>query len=286
MTIKDSLAPTFANNGSFRTFMKSLDSGGTHLHFHPSYEMNYVLKGEGVRYVGSHSDHFEEGELILLAPGIPHNWVNKKNKSSTYSSLVMQWDGEFIDNMCRFTPEFSQIGKLLSLSSKGVVLNKDSAREIRRCTKDLLNLPPFEKLILLLQILNDFSKSEEYKFLSQEGFQPKKAIPNTRIETVKEFVENNFGEKITLKMVADRVNMSEGAFSRFFSQTYKKPFFTYLNEFRIHKAYKFLEETDLRVNEIGYACGYDCLQFFYRQFMKYTKCAPQDYRKKFLMDIP
>lgn len=282
--IKEIQSPAQPGSGSFRTFLKNIDSGTTHLHFHPSYELNFVLKGEGTRYVGSHKESFEEGDLILLAPGIPHNWLYRKNKSAGYSSFVMQWDGDFMKRMCSAAPEFSQIGKLMNLSAKGLVLNKDSGKEINRYKMDLLNLPPFERLILLLQILNEFSKCEEHKFLSPEGFVPKKSIPNSRLDKVKEYVEENFSEKITLKKMAALVNMSDGAFSRFFSQNFNKPFFTYLNEFRISKAYRFLEETDMRINEIGYACGYDCLQFFYRQFMKYTNCAPQDYRSKFLSD--
>lgn len=284
MIARDQLQTGYSAGGSFRTFLKNLDSGSPRSHHHPSYELNFVLKGEGTRYVGDHQEDFETGDLILLGPDIPHTWVNKKSKSSGYSSLVMQWEKDFIDKMCQVTPEFNPIGKLLNLSSKGVVLGKEQGKEIGSRKTDLLNLPPFEKVILLLQILNDFSKSDEYTFLSKEGFAPKKSIPNSRLEKVHCFVEENYSEKITLKMVASLVNMSTGAFSRFFSQHFRKPFFTYLNEFRIQKSYRFLEESDMRINEIGYACGYDCLQFFYRQFMKYTRCAPQEYRRKFLAE--
>ncbi len=268
-------------NGLFRTFLKSHETCTQRPHYHPSYEMNFVLKGEGTRYVGNHRDYFEEGDLILLAPDIPHNWMSKQQKAEEYSSLVMQWDENFMGSDWQHSPEFSHISRLLAQSVKGIVFDKSMGKEIERYKDRLLNLPPFEKIILLLQILNDFSKSDEYKFLSEDGFQTRQNTRNSRIKTVMEFIDEHYSEKITLKMVASLVNMSEGAFSRYFSQTYKKPFFSYLNEYRINQSYRLLEETDLRINEIGYACGYDCLQFFYRQFMKYTNCAPLDYRKKF-----
>jgi len=283
MLVQQYLPPEATDRGSFRTFLKNIDSGTTKTHHHPSYELNLVLKGEGTRYVGTHQDYFEEGDLVLIGPDIPHNWVNKKlNSSAIYSSLVLQWDKKFVDGMCQVTPEFNQIGKLLSLSAKGVVLNKEYGKDIRKRKTDLLNLPPFERIILLLQLLNEFSKSDEYKFLSAEGFNPKKSIPNSRFEKIQSFVEENYSEKISLKTISSVINMSAGAFSRYFSQTFNKPFFTYLNEFRIGKSCNFLETTDMRINEIGYACGYDCLQFFYRQFMKYNNCAPLEYRRKFL----
>lgn len=272
-------------SGSFRAFLKTQDSGKVSHHHHPSFEMNYVIKGEGTRFVGTREDYFEEGDLILLAPGIPHHWANKQKKNAGYSSLVMQWDEGFLGNTWQETPEFQSIGRLLNLSTKGLVFDKSFGKEIKHYQTDLLTLPPFERLILLLRILNEFGKSEDYKMLSEEGFQPKNAIPNSRIEKVLAFVKEKYADKITLKMVSSLVHMSEGAFSRYFSQVCKKPFFTYLNEYRISRSCQLLVETDMRINEIGYACGYDCLQFFYRQFMKYIQCAPQDYRRKFQAEM-
>lgn len=82
-------------------------------------------------------------------------------------------------------------------------------------------------------------------------------------------------------MISSLVNRGEGAYSRYFSQTFRKAFFFCLNKCRILKSHGLLKNTDMRINEIGYACGYECLQFFYRQFMKYTECAPQVYRSRF-----
>ena len=273
--------PLQENNGSFRTFLKNDSSGKSSSHYHPGYEMNLVIKGTGRRYVGTHEDYFEEGDLILLAPGIPHHWANNSRNKSGYSSLVMQWDENFLGKMWQATPEFQQIGKLLDLSARGIVFDREFGQEIQKNQEKLLTLPSFERLLLLLQILHDFSHADNLKVLSENDFQSPKVIPNSRIEKVLAFVEESYADKITLNMMSSLVNMSEGAFSRFFSQTFKKPFFTYLNEYRILKSHEFLKDTDMRINEIGYACGYECLQFFYRQFMKYTECAPLAYRTKF-----
>ena len=154
-------------------------------------------------------------------------------------------------------------------------------REIKKKQTELLTLPSFEKLILLLQLLNDLAKVEEYKFLCDHNSILNNNKPNNRLETVYNFIEQKkYSEKITLAEVKSLVNMCEGAFSRFFSQTTQKPFFTFLNEYRANKWCEFLAQTDMRANEIAYRCGYESLQFFYRQFMKYIKCSPQVYRKK------
>lgn len=272
--------PLLPKNSS-SIFLKTQGVENAPLHSHPNYEMNFVIKGNGTRYVGNNIGDFEEGDLILLAPSVPHRWQNTSKKQNDYSSLVIQWGENFLGKDWLLTPEFKDIRRLLELSSKGIKFDKYIGKEIKRKQSALLILPPFEKLILLLQLLNELAKSNEFKILCDQEFSFNNHIPNSRIDIICNFIKEKYSEKITLANAAALVNMSEGAFSKFFSQTTKKPFFSFLNEYRIKMACKLLSETDLRANEIGYACGYECLQFFYRQFMKYTGYSPQTYRKTY-----
>ena len=45
-------------------------------HFHPEYELKYVIESKGKRFVGDTIENFQEGDLILLGPNIPHYWKN------------------------------------------------------------------------------------------------------------------------------------------------------------------------------------------------------------------
>src|ERR1700733_16254324 len=151
-------------------FLKSQGPENAPLHYHPNYEMNFVIKGNGTRYVGNNIGEFEEGDLILLAPSIPHCWQNSSKKQYNYSSLVIQWGEDFLGKEWLLTPEFQDIRRLLALSVKGIKFDKYIGKEIKSKQSDLLKLPPFEKLILLLQLLNDLAKSNEFKILCDEGF--------------------------------------------------------------------------------------------------------------------
>jgi AraC-like DNA-binding protein len=261
-------------------FLKSQGTEPAPLHYHPNYEMNFVIKGYGTRYVGNNISDFEEGDFILLAPSIPHRWQNTSTRHYNYSSLVIQWEDDFPGKEWLLKPEFKDIRRLLELSVKGIKFDKYIGKEIKSRQSALLKLPPFDKLVLLLQLLNDLAKSNEFKIICDQEFALNNDIPNSRIDIVCQFIKDKYPEKITLAHAAALVNMSQGAFSKFFSQTTKKPFFSFLNEYRTKMARKLLAETDMRANEIAYACGYECLQFFYRQFMKYSECSPQAYRKK------
>ncbi len=269
------------NENSFRVFHKTQGKQNTPLHYHPNYEMNFVIKGNGRRIIGNNIEEFEAGDLILLAPNIPHRWKNTRSSQDEYSSLVIQWEKDFLGNAWQCTPEFKSIGKLLDLSSRGIKFDRYYAKEIKKNQMALLKLSPFNRLIFFLQLLNELAKASEFRTLSEQQLSFAHSVPNSRIEKVFQYIRENYSGKITLSLVADLVNMSEGAFSRFFSQSVQKPFFTFLNEYRINMACKMLIETDMNANEIGFATGYESLQFFYRQFAKYNNCSPIEYRKRF-----
>ncbi|MGH2642677.1 MAG: AraC family transcriptional regulator [Chitinophagaceae bacterium] len=266
---------------SFRVFYKTQDQQNAPLHYHPDYEMNFVIKGNGKRIVGSNIENFEAGDLILMAPNLPHRWKNSNNFHGAYSSLVIQWKEDFLGKAWESVPEFKPIRNLFDLSNKGIKFDHYIANEIKKNQIELLKLPPFKKLMLFLQLLNDLAKASEFRTLSEDQLSFTD-IPNSRINKLFAFVKDSYSEKITLSRISGLVNMSEGAFSRFFSQAMGKPFFSFLNEYRINMACKMLRESDLQASEIGYSCGYDCLQFFYRQFAKYIHCSPQEYRKHLL----
>ena len=45
-------------------------------HFHPEIELTLILKSEGKRFVGNQVSDFQEGDLVLLGPNVPHCWKN------------------------------------------------------------------------------------------------------------------------------------------------------------------------------------------------------------------
>ena len=43
----------------------TLPNFGTVWHYHPELELHYIIRGEGVRFVGENISNFNAGELLL-----------------------------------------------------------------------------------------------------------------------------------------------------------------------------------------------------------------------------
>jgi len=251
-------------------------------HYHPEFELTYILSSQGVRYVGNSMENYFEEDLVLIGSNMPHCWIKSEDQQSSSRAIVIYLKEDFLDNTWMQSYEFEAIHQLLKLSGKGIKFDKEVALAVREKLFELLTLPPLEKLLLLLQILQDLARTAKFHLLCEQGFTYElNTTNNERINIVYKYIEKNYREKISLADIAAQVNMNEEYFSRFFSNIMNKSFFEFLNEYKINRACKLLIETDKQVSEICYAAGYESIPFFYRQFKKFKNCQPKSYRLKY-----
>lgn len=248
-------------------------------HYHPEYELTYIVSSHGVRFTGNHFENFSEDDLVLLGPNVPHCWKNTGTQTHKASAIVLHWDESLLGIGWRKNREFEKINRLLQWSDRGLKFNRQAALSVKERLERLLTVSSFEKLILLLEILHELSLTDEPHTLCKDGFKYHLEVADhERINIVHHFVRTKYAEKITLSDIANAVHMGRESFSRFFSKIMNKPFFSFLNEYRINTACKLLIESDMSVFEICFACGFESLPFFHRQFKRYKGKSPNRYR--------
>ncbi|NMH87924.1 AraC family transcriptional regulator [Flavivirga algicola] len=265
---------------SFKSFIYEDKRFDAPWHFHPEFELTYIVKGKGIRYVGNNIQKFEEGDFVLIGSNLPHCWKNTETNEGFVESIIFQWDENLLGNDWILKREFSEIKKLLHRASKGIKFHKKTAEKHLERLKNILEQTPFKKMIGFLEFLEELSHVKEYEILCSPNFTPilnRKAT--NRIETVYHFVRHNYDKKIKLNDVSNLVSMSDEAFCRFFKKSFNKSFFTFINEYRINLACKLLSETNKQVRQIAYECGYESLPFFYKQFQKFMNCSPLHFKK-------
>lgn len=267
---------------SFKVFLHEVAEFDAPWHYHPEFELTFILSSKGIRYVGNSIENFDEGDLVLLGPNLPHCWKNTGGNQQLAKAVVVQWQEQFLGNGWINNPEFTHIQRLLQMAGQGIRFKQPVAENVYSMMLSLLDLPPFRKLVQLLEILDYLSGSTDVQVLCEQGFTyALNYDDHQRINIAYNYIKEHYHEKIILATIAKLVHMKEESFSRFFSKIMHKPFFTFLNEYRINMSCKLLIETDMQVAQISYSCGYESLPFFYRQFHKFKQMPPLTYRKKF-----
>ena len=269
-------------SSSFNAFAYEIEEFDSPWHYHPEYELTYIISSHGVRYTGNSFENFEEDDLVLLGPNLPHCWKNTGHQSGKASAIVIHWDDHLLGSDWLKQHEFGSIRKLLQQSSHGLKFDTDAAVRLKEQLQALLELSPFQKLIGFLGILNELALSRQVRVLCDRGFHDELDYEDhERINHVFQYVRKNYRQKIRLASVASETHMTEESFSRFFSKLMNKPFFSFLNEYRINAACKMLIESDIAITQVSYACGFESLPFFYRQFKRYRGNSPRQYRSAY-----
>tara|TARA_X000001036_G_scaffold117520_1_gene110969 strand:+ start:745 stop:1581 length:837 start_codon:yes stop_codon:yes gene_type:complete len=243
-------------------------------HFHPQHELTLIEESKGTKFIGDYVGPFEEGELVLIRSNVPHCWKNSHLNQSKCASLVIQWNKDIYSKV----PEMEKVFNMLRAASKGIIFEKKDINIIIPYLKELLKLKG-TKLYLKLQFLLVILSELNYKELSESSFiddLPK--IYSSRIRKVQKYVEDNYHRKMKLRELAELVNMTEQSFSRFFKKIMGRPFFTFLNQYRVNIAKRMLMDSDWSIREICFACGYESVPFFHRTFLKLVGLTPLKFR--------
>jgi AraC-like DNA-binding protein len=246
-------------------------------HYHPEYELTYILKGTGYRVVGNSHAHFSQGDLVLLGSNLPHTWCGKLDSGAPSKALVIQFSKELIEPFLKLN-EGQSIHKLLELSKRGLCFESDQLLADQLYT--ITNTSGLERILSLLSILNQLSIGK-YRPLTTEnyhGIMTKQF--ETRVNKVCAHLQNHFHEAITLKQVADLVFMSESNFCKFFKKATGTTFSDYLNDLRINEACHLLLSTEDTIGKIAQDSGFESLSYFNRVFLKKKQLTPSVFRKQ------
>ncbi|WP_395633028.1 AraC family transcriptional regulator [Flavobacterium sp.] len=249
-------------------------------HYHPEYELTYIIKGSGYRIVGNSYDDFASGDLVLLGSNLPHTWSGKTNNEVYSEAIVIQFSETLIAPFLGLN-ESVLIKKMLNNAARG--LSFEITEELESKMIALTEVKGLERILRLIAILDLLSKQDN-TFISTNTFHNVVSKKNgLRINKVCLFIQNNFNNKIALKQVADLLHLTESNFCKFFKKATGKTYSDYLNEMRINEACRLLVQTEKSVNQIAFDCGFETLSYFNRVFLNKKGITPSGYRKQNLI---
>jgi AraC-like DNA-binding protein len=100
---------------------------------------------------------------------------------------------------------------------------------------------------------------------------------NRLMATEKYYLEGD----LSLKSLADRVNISPHHLSQILNDKLRRSFYDYINEQRVEYAKRcLLGEPRRPITDIAFESGYNSKNSFYNSFKRYTGMTPSDYRRE------
>lgn len=254
-------------------------------HFHSEFEIVYIVKSTGKRYVADSIEPFSDGDITLLGSNLPHFWKSEgaDGADNQVNAIVIQFHKDFFREEINTYPEFHRINELLKKASRGVKFTKPESDKIGRLLKRLLNLSGLERMLHFVRLMDIMAQTENYKLLASKGYQLEEHKElNSRLDKIMHFINTNYQRKITQDEVATRIGMTTTAFCRYFKEKTGKGFIYFVNEMRIGYACKLLIEHHLSISQICFECGFNNLSNFNRMFKRQTGFTPGEYQQQFI----
>ncbi|HLK30255.1 MAG TPA: AraC family transcriptional regulator [Puia sp.] len=248
-------------------------------HYHPEYEIACVLRGSGTRHIGNHFSSYENGDLIFLGPNMPHAGFGL-NSHGPHEEIVIQVREDVLDESITSKPEMVYIKKLLENSKHGIYFSGATKKEVTSKLIRLLKLPPFERFLQFMSILQTMAVSNEYELINPSNdLSSIIKKHNARLQKIFTYMEKHFNEEIDIHAVASIANLSVPSFCNYFKKAMNTTFTDFVNQYRIQRACLLLQQ-EKTIAEVCFECGFNNVAYFNKVFKNLTKKTPSEFKKE------
>jgi len=255
-------------------------------HYHPEYELVLILNGKGQRMVGDHIGSFEENDLVLLGPYLPHEWsCNESYFSSSEGfkgeGIVIQFLPDFLGSQFFDIPENKSLREVLQNASRGINFSLKMKGKIIPLIHKIAHLKTTKQLYTLFTIFKIISESNDYSLFCSPLFtEPEFIGKDSPMQKAVQYILLNFQKDANVKGALEYTNMSHSAFCKAFKKNYQITFKEYLLSIRIGYACNLLADESFSISEIAYNSGFENISNFNRQFKKLKNITPSRFTKQ------
>ena len=245
---------------------ENLPNLGADAHYHLFFEIYCLTGGGGDSFVDNKLFNLQPGDVILIPPGAIHG--------THYST---ERHGRILVN---FTFHYVPKGLVETISQEPYhyrceETRNDVAQIFEKIEKETLNPDSFSEdairslLAQLIIMIVRHARGEEPV-----------APANSFIETVINYVQNNYQDSFSLDDIARECRISKVHLSRYFKKKVGIGLNRYITIYRMKKAKELLLVQDkMSICDIAYDCGFNDSNYFSWLFKKTYGVTPLQYRK-------
>lgn len=237
--------------------------------------MLFTIKGQGVRIVGDHMDHFTDSDLVMMGAGVPHLFKNDEKEINSSADFIIVKFKSLLKEASFFSlPELSSISSFIENTKRGILFSKSTIAKIRKPLIDLVESKGSNRIVKFIEVLDILSKETDYKYMASEG--------EDRIQKVINYIGDNYVKDISLDDLADVAYMTTNSFCRYFKSRAGKTAFQFIREYRVNKACQMLINGKKSIADICYDTGFNSFSSFNRIFKNLKDISASEYKNKYV----
>lgn len=84
------------------------------LHYWNSWEMSYIVSGKGRRILGDTEEPFCAGEVVLVVPEMPHQWIfspGETDGDGNIENITISFPADLLSRLSHVMPEFCKMAE-------------------------------------------------------------------------------------------------------------------------------------------------------------------------------
>lgn len=240
------------------------------MHYHNSYEIYYVVKGEREYFIEDAFFKVSDGDLVFIPKTILHRTAGRGATryliDFTEKSLADHFSYELLSFLLPDERPF--VFHPTDLEKP----HFDKLFETMLSVQETESDPYFRQLLLssyLYQIL--FTMRTEKNTYIQRG------APDRLIESILKYINENFHRIEHIEQIANEFYISKYHLCHLFQKNLGAPVVGYLNAMRVKHACTLLKESTDILN-VAFACGFNSSSYFSKVFKKEMGISPSEYR--------
>lgn len=238
-------------------------------------ELLYVDKGSLSIFAENYSGTLFENQMIIHRPNELHSLATLDSVAPSVIIIGFECSSE----------------SLVPFSQQPITLSSEQTRALSRIMQEGMSIyePPYN-----VPNTRYMPKRAEYPFgadqlikIGLEAFLislvrslqsvSQSAITDGNIQSVHQYITENFRTKITLANLCFLFGMNKTTLCRDFKATYDTTILDYINSLRIREAKSYLRQNKLSITEISDILGFSSVHYFCRLFKQQTGRSPTQY---------
>ena len=239
-------------------------------HYHDYAELFWVENGEGIHHVNGHKVVLKANDMVLIRPRDKHTF-SSGGKNLTIVNIAFPketldyFHQRYFASSDQYFWSESSLPYQIKISENLVKRFSSRAEEAMRYKRSCMQMDS-----LLLFIFRNIQELETQRdFLS---------APSWLISAIKSYNHTDQFREGTVSFV-NLCERNSDYVNRVVKNVFGKTLTEFVNDIRIKYAADELILTSIPIKLIAYACGFESIAYFYKQFHQRYGQTPSDYRK-------